>query len=213
MANRKKKDNNRKELILEAAERVVSKSGIQGATLRGIADEAGISTGAIYYYFSSKEEILYALMDSSLSESTRIAYVARGGLKETDDLLKEISENVGKRFRKNADNRVQFYLAQEAIMGDNELADRFKMKYSEWIGRTEELLGFLYKREKTRYDTAVASLLIGAIDGVVLQLLMKANPASLNDIIKVYDLLIHEGIPCFLDKVREMEKKEGIQAE
>ena len=205
MAKIKPKVKDRKIDILDAARRLISKSGIQGATLRAIAEEAKISTGAIYYYFNSKEEILYALMDESLSESTRIASIARGGEVDRNKLIEEISENVQQRFKKNADNRVQFYLAQEAIMGDAELVEKFKKKYEEWTGRTDELLKILYKNPPSKYDDAVASLLIGAIDGAVMQVLLKANIASIEDISKVYDLLLREGIPCFLEKVKNME--------
>ena len=201
----KAKPKDRKSTILDAARRIISNSGIQGATLRAIAEEAEISTGAIYYYFSSKEEILYALMDESLSVSTRIASIARVGEIDRNKLIEEISENVQQRFKKNADNRVQFYLAQEAIMGDTELMDKFKIKYEEWTGRTDELLKILYKNPPTKYDDAVASLLIGAIDGAVMQILMKANKASIEDLSKVYDLLLKEGIPSFLEKIKKLE--------
>lgn len=201
----KTKPKDRKSTILDAARRIISKSGIQGATLRAIAEEAEISTGAIYHYFSSKEEILYALMDESLSVSTRIASIAKAGEVDRTKLIEEISENVQQRFKKNADNRVQFYLAQEAIMGDTELTEKFKIKYEEWTGRTDELLKILYKNPPNKYDDAVSSLLIGAIDGAVMQILLKANKASIEDLSKVYDLLLREGIPSFLEKIKTLK--------
>ena len=58
--------------IIEAAKTVIHRHGVQGATMRLVAEEAGVSTGAIYHYFASKEDILYAVMDHNLSESGRI---------------------------------------------------------------------------------------------------------------------------------------------
>ena len=56
----------RKRKILEAAGRVFKRSGIEGASLRKIAREAGVTTGAIYPYFDGKEEIYAELLSESL---------------------------------------------------------------------------------------------------------------------------------------------------
>ena len=167
--------------------------------MRGIAEEAGLSTGAIYHYFSSKEDILYEVMDESFSETLRIAEESKKLKLSLDELIEEIFENIVKRFEKTDENRIQFYLAQEAILGNSELKEKFKNKYQEWVGRTEELMQHMYKRAPSKYNKALASLLIGAIDGIVMQLLLCSNPAELEDILKVYHEILKDGIPKFLD--------------
>jgi hypothetical protein len=57
----------------------------------------------------------------------------------------------------------------------------------------------MYRREPSKYNKALASLLIGAIDGIVMQLLLCSNPAELEDILKVYHEILKDGIPKFLD--------------
>jgi AcrR family transcriptional regulator len=188
-----------KSRIIEAAKRVISKSSIAGATMRGIAKEAGLSTGAIYHYYSSKEQILYEIMDESLSEALRISEESKLRKHEPEELIEEIYENIMKRFEKNDENRLQFYLAQEAMLGNAELKEKFKAKYEEWVFRTDELIQHMYGKAPTKYNKAVASLLIGAIDGVVMQLLLCANPAEANEISDVYLEILKEGIPKFLD--------------
>ena len=188
-----------KSRIIEAAKRVISQSSIAGATMRGIAKEAGLSTGAIYHYYSSKEQILYEIMDESLSETLRISEESKLRKHEAEELIEEIYENIVKRFEKNDENRLQFYLAQEAMLGNAELKEKFKAKYQEWVFRTDELIQHMYGKAPTKYNKAVASLLIGAIDGVVMQLLLCSNPAEVNDISEVYLEILKEGIPKFLD--------------
>lgn len=51
----------RKEII-DAAERVFSKKGFLNATLDEVAQEAEFSKGALYIYFTSKEDILYTII-------------------------------------------------------------------------------------------------------------------------------------------------------
>jgi TetR/AcrR family transcriptional regulator len=56
----------RSRLILEGAWKVFARDGLDGATMRAIALEAGCTTGAIYPLFPSKEAIYAALLAESL---------------------------------------------------------------------------------------------------------------------------------------------------
>ncbi len=50
------------ENILKAAEKEFLEKGFQGASLRSIVKKAGVTTGAFYGYYKSKEELLDALV-------------------------------------------------------------------------------------------------------------------------------------------------------
>ncbi|MBL4906887.1 MAG: TetR/AcrR family transcriptional regulator [Sneathiella sp.] len=54
-------------LILEAARRVFEKEGLDGASLRAIASEAGYTPAALYFHFESREEIYAELLSHSLA--------------------------------------------------------------------------------------------------------------------------------------------------
>ena len=47
-----------RERIVEAAWRLVASEGVHGATMRGIAAEAGVTTGFVTHYFEDKEGLL-----------------------------------------------------------------------------------------------------------------------------------------------------------
>ena len=51
-----------RELVLDAAERVMAEHGFEAATLARVVDEAGIPMSSVYHYFGSKEGILLAVM-------------------------------------------------------------------------------------------------------------------------------------------------------
>ena len=191
--------------IIEAARRVISKNGIAGSTMRGIAEEAGLSTGAIYHYYSSKEQVLYDVMDESLSESSRIAEASRLGKASKEEIIDEVYENILKRFEKKDENRVQFYLAQEAILGNNELRDKLIEKYKQWVEKTEILFQSMYGKEATKYNKAFATIMLGSVDGVILQLMLSANPAEIEDIAVVYNEILKEGIPKFIDHLSQIK--------
>ena len=59
ISNRQAKERElRKEQILSSALSVFKKQGIEKATMDEIAKEADFGKATLYYYFSSKEEIL-----------------------------------------------------------------------------------------------------------------------------------------------------------
>jgi AcrR family transcriptional regulator len=58
-------DQRRSELA-DAAARVIARSGIDGASLREVAAEAGWTTGALVHYFANKKELLAFTLQASL---------------------------------------------------------------------------------------------------------------------------------------------------
>lgn len=58
--------------ILQAAERIFIAEGYQGATIRRIADEVGVSSTALYMHFRDKDEILLEICDGAIQELLRI---------------------------------------------------------------------------------------------------------------------------------------------
>jgi AcrR family transcriptional regulator len=52
-----------RELVLDAAERVMAEEGFEAATVARVVDEAGIPLSSVYHYYGSKEGILLAVME------------------------------------------------------------------------------------------------------------------------------------------------------
>ena len=84
MARTPKVVEDRREQIIDAAMRVFAQKGFVRATNRDVAHEAGITTGLIYYYFKSKEDLLRA----ALEERSPIQIVAQ----VTPDMLEQPPE-------------------------------------------------------------------------------------------------------------------------
>lgn len=63
---RERRRENSREEILAAAREVILRSGIAGATLEAVAKEVGMSKPALYYYFSSKDALLFELIFGAL---------------------------------------------------------------------------------------------------------------------------------------------------
>lgn len=70
--------------ILAAAERIFVEVGYEGATIRRIADEVGLSSTALYMHFSEKSEILHEICRLAFArlQDGNAAVVAEGGAPE-----------------------------------------------------------------------------------------------------------------------------------
>ena len=52
-----------RELVLDAAERVMAEHGYEAATIARVVEEAGIPLSSVYHYYGSKDGILLAVME------------------------------------------------------------------------------------------------------------------------------------------------------
>jgi AcrR family transcriptional regulator len=69
--NRAQKREANRARILRAGRKVFGERGFHGATIEEIADEAGLSNGAIYYNFDSKGDLFFALLEERMDERIR----------------------------------------------------------------------------------------------------------------------------------------------
>ncbi len=53
--------------ILKAAAEIIANDGFEGASVRKVAARAGIGLSGIYYYFKSKDEMLFAVQENTFS--------------------------------------------------------------------------------------------------------------------------------------------------
>lgn len=97
--------------IVDAAMSLFRTGGYDATTMRAIADEAGVSLGSAYYYFSGKEELIQAFYDqlqaehAANSESAYATPVFADRLRGVMDSFLEIAgpyHDFGGQFFRNA---------------------------------------------------------------------------------------------------------------
>lgn len=91
-----------RERILDGALHLFRRHGFDQTTMRQIAAEAGVATGAAYYYFRSKEELVMAFYVRTADEARAILpEVIRG----SRDLRKRIRTIIDMKFEQFAEHR------------------------------------------------------------------------------------------------------------
>ncbi|AAV97207.1 transcriptional regulator, TetR family (plasmid) [Ruegeria pomeroyi DSS-3] len=60
----------RREALIRATLTLIGRKGVQAATVRSIAEEAGVTLGLIRHYFDGKDELIYAAYQAHMSQLT-----------------------------------------------------------------------------------------------------------------------------------------------
>ncbi len=79
-----------RDLILEEALKLFSEKGIKETTIRDIAKAVGITEGAIYRHFESKDQIVYELFDTYSSQLYKKMERAIKRGKDTEDKFRNM---------------------------------------------------------------------------------------------------------------------------
>jgi AcrR family transcriptional regulator len=103
--------------ILSAATRVFARRGCAQATMQDVAAEAGLSVGAIYRYFPSKDDLVQAVFEN-IGESTRALFARAVERAETPaEMLRNAGWAIEQRFQE-APAREETILVLEAILAE-----------------------------------------------------------------------------------------------
>lgn len=89
--NRRLPPEERRAQIVEAVLQVVASQGVPGATVSRIAAAAGLSEGALYVHFSSRDEMLIAALDSIFQDMSELIDSSAG--RNAVERLTHIAEN------------------------------------------------------------------------------------------------------------------------
>lgn len=157
--------------IIEAARKVLSQIGVKNMTLKAVADAASISKGALYYYYKSKDEILYDIMAQDNAHSREIAgkVIEKDHDLNIESLKREVTKGVLNRFSQLDKNKLNLYLQGEALQGNIELQNRYNDKYHEWINNIDGILSRIYKVESTEITRTISTIALAAIEGICIQ--------------------------------------------
>ena len=99
---RLKRQSNRKARIIDAASRLVVERGLEDLSLTAIAKAAGISKGTLYYYYATKESLVFDIAEKHVRDITDVIFelIDAGGPSS------EPEELIGLLFRKHKSNRM-----------------------------------------------------------------------------------------------------------
>ncbi|MEU0286005.1 TetR/AcrR family transcriptional regulator [Streptomyces sp. NPDC052492] len=158
-------DPERRQRIIDAAIRVVGRSGIAGLTHRTVAREADVPLGSTTYHFRTLDELMVAALRQA-NEGFAKVIASRGGLEDPRaDLAAELAGLMGEWLggeRTGVELEYELYLAALRRPALRPVA-------AEWC---EDVAALLSRRT----DPVTARALVALMDGICLQVLLTGTP-------------------------------------
>lgn len=170
-------------LLLQAAFHEIHRAGFQGADTDAILAKAGVTKGALYYYFESKEALGYAVVDEVMADDLHRKWVQP--LRNADNPIDALVGIVQSEPVKREDVQRScplLNLSQEMSGIDEGFRRRTAKLFGAWHGAIAESLREGQKRGMVRGDVNVnetATFLIAAYEGYVALTKNSQNPRTM----------------------------------
>jgi TetR/AcrR family transcriptional repressor of nem operon len=177
----KEKAGENRAALVQAASRLIRKHGIDGIGVAEISKEAGLTHGALYAHFASKEALAAEAMTYGLVRGHKAITAAKDGCAPT--LADHLELYVSASHRDNmAGGCPMSAAASEIARQDSEISARFTEGFMLVVDAVERALDAAMERLEARQRalTIVASM-IGAVG--VARSVLKANPALSDEIL------------------------------
>ena len=113
--------------ILPAARARFLAQGVDGASLRGIADDAGTSIGMVYYYFKTKDDLFLAVVEEVYGELMRSLTTLLAADIAPDQRLRDLYQRIARMDEREFE--VARLVLREALISSDRvrrLAQRFE---------------------------------------------------------------------------------------
>jgi AcrR family transcriptional regulator len=130
----------RREAFLAAAYRTIKKKGVDAATIRAVAREAGFTTGALVHYVSSKDKLLVQASEYS-ARDVRADMEAAEALPDKLEALRQVLYLALPSDEDKRGNWNFFLGFRERSIHNAAVRRVTQLRYTEWLSRTERLIG------------------------------------------------------------------------
>jgi AcrR family transcriptional regulator len=181
------KDNRIK--LLDAAAAVIADKGMDRASLSEIARASGLSKGTLYYYYASKNDLIFDMADRHMADLTTALFkmIEENQTTSMEDLLFAFFSTL---LASKTRSRLHLYLVREAVSGHGDLKKRFQATYARWFSMVDDVYEKM-GRSKTNIP-AKAAFLVAVADGFILQTLLETQQPDIQTIVRLMLRVIEE---------------------
>jgi AcrR family transcriptional regulator len=109
-----------KERLLRVATRLFARNGFEGTSVQDIVDAAGVTKGAMYHYYGSKDDLLYEVYHQLLTlQTTRLNDIAKGS-GSAEERLRAAAIDVVESSLANLDDMIVFFRSLHMLPEDRQ---------------------------------------------------------------------------------------------
>lgn len=159
----------RREQLIDASIAVLARDGIGAATTRRITDEAGLALGAFHYAFTSKDDLLRAVIERF---TVRVEQSLREVVLEPDSSLDDLAYQIVRGFWRFVEENADLQLAQYEVtihaLRDPAMRPLAESQYERMTEAVEQVLEEHPAVADGPGRRDVASYLVAVMDGLIL---------------------------------------------
>ena len=180
--NRRERQEQTRELLLDAAAMVFARRGYHEASVEEIASEAGFSTGAVYSNFSGKEELFLALADREVEKQVAEIHAVAESVEAGGEAAAEAGRQFQELLKRDRDWPLLFYEFWSFGVRNARIQGEFAKRrqavqdaLAETLDRLAAQLGFDLRFPAPMLATAISATLNG------LAFERAADPGAISD--------------------------------
>jgi AcrR family transcriptional regulator len=183
----------RRREILSGARACFARYGYEGATVRRLEEEIGLSRGAIFHHFRDKESLFLAVAEDDAA--AMVQTVARNGLVQ---VMRDLLDRTHPTSESDGEAEVAGWLGSQLevsrrLRTDPEFAQRWSARAEAIANATRDRLHRQREAGVLRADVDIdvlAQFLELAYDGLVLHLAMGRPPADLSRVLDLVEAAV-----------------------
>ncbi len=168
----------RRQQLLGAALAVARTHGIDAATVRAVATQAGVSLGVVHYCFEDKTELLRALAEQVPGEASVQVIEALPDRATISDALAIAVETLWRNMRENRGARILTHEMTVAGLRDDGLTDVIQTQYAQSRATAELFLTRIAEVTHVEWTVPLEPLcrsMIAVVDGYSLAWLVDGD--------------------------------------
>lgn len=182
----------RRDEVVQATWRVMARVGIDRASIRKIADEAGYSTGAIAHYFKDKDDVIVSALEKAYRDEMERIVERTAGLSGLAALRASVVEVLPVGSEQTMEMAVWMGFWGRAV-GDEKLKERQRHYYGQWRALLRGHIEDAVAAGEARPDVIPSdeSFRIAAlVDGIAIQAVLEPDRLSPARVVALVDAYI-----------------------
>jgi len=172
----------KKKTIIDGASRLIIQKGIDNASLSDIAREIGISKGTLYYYYATKNDLIFDIAVDHIEQISNDLFMLIDRIEGPSSPETVLTAMVETILKAETRSRLHLYLIREALTENKVLEERFIATYRNWFETMEEGLGKILPGHSDL--EVLATILVAVLDGFVIQSMLKVQNITVKDIVR-----------------------------
>jgi AcrR family transcriptional regulator len=186
-APRRRRPQETRARLLEAATSVLARSGFERATLDEIVREAGFSKGAFYVHFDSKDDLFWAMLEERISRQQEAFRQAVDYSKSMGDNVRTILSAVFGLLGKDPLWGSLFMEFHAHAARNEKVRRRLATMYEGWRQLMVDILSVSREAGRMRRDAdleLMATVLVATVEGSIIQCHLDPETVRLEEMVE-----------------------------